>query len=374
MKRIPAPKKTPVPKKTKKVKPPTRTTIIENPPIRTTNNFNPPTRNRQSSSSSVYSVTDPELKYKTSDDTFEVTAKLIVNYLLPKVHPDGTAYHLDSTDLTFLDAVVPEDVREPFVSAVAYRASLLSSGHESPLESLVNDCTRLGLGRDDCFLLGGGHEMEDGRILVLIDNNFAKKMTKGPQGGNNVAKKNGMGNGRSVPMNTAQKKPSQQKVLPPSAKRPSTPTSRRSRTPSRARSRTPTGRRSRTPTRTRSQTPTGRRPMTPTAKSGRENLDVIMPVVSNLSMVNNKEVIGGGGRPPIVPNDSMRSQRSIQRRMRSFERKQQMLLHEETEPALLSNWSDSLWDYQRHGIFHKFLLLTYVAPLRELYLFCFVFP
>lgn len=107
-------------------------------------------------------------KFNTSDQAFEITAKLLVDYLSLKLPPGVSSYHIDVGDMAFLDAVVPHDIRPGFVKAVEYRSACLpESGHLTPIQQLVKECVRLGLGREDCFLLGGGMKMDDGRILVL---------------------------------------------------------------------------------------------------------------------------------------------------------------------------------------------------------------
>ena len=104
----------------------------------------------------------------TSDLAFQMTAKLVVDYLTPKLDELNSSYYLDDADTMFLEAVIPEEIRQPFVKAVSYRAASIASGNHSPLESLVNDCQKLGLGQDDCFFLGGGTKMRDGRILIEV--------------------------------------------------------------------------------------------------------------------------------------------------------------------------------------------------------------
>jgi len=103
---------------------------------------------------------------KTSDQAFEITAKLVVDHLSPKVAINATSYYLDSTDIIFLDAVVPEAIRNDFVEAVAYRSE--SNQSSSDLAFLVAECMRLGLGHRDSFLLGGGQMLDDGRLLVKV--------------------------------------------------------------------------------------------------------------------------------------------------------------------------------------------------------------
>ena len=117
--------------------------------------------------------------FKTSDKAFEMTAKLVVDYLTPKLPEGASSYHIDATDTIYLDAVMPQDVRPGFVEAVSFRAaSLPSSGQLSPIESLVKECQRLGLGQNNCFLLGGGMKMDDGRILVLPETGKLGKVKK----------------------------------------------------------------------------------------------------------------------------------------------------------------------------------------------------
>lgn len=104
----------------------------------------------------------------TSDQAFEMTANLIVGYLLPKITKKSSRYYLTSSDIIFLDAVVPLSIRADFVEAVAFRSSSIVSGKHSDLKKLVKECEMLGLGEQDSFLLGGGIKMDDGRILVKV--------------------------------------------------------------------------------------------------------------------------------------------------------------------------------------------------------------
>ncbi len=123
--------------------------------------------NRPESSSSIKGTS-----LRTSDQAFEITAKLIVDYLSPKLKEGETSYHLDITDTIFLDAVVPQDIRPEFVDAVAFRTESLTPGEDSRIESLVRECHRLGLGQKNSFLLGGGEKMNDGRILIHVSQHF----------------------------------------------------------------------------------------------------------------------------------------------------------------------------------------------------------
>ena len=112
---------------------------------------------------------------KTADAAFQMTAKFAVDYLSPKVEQGATSYYLDLADTMFLDAVIPQDIRPDFVEAVAYRASLnVSSGNNNAeLKSIVEECDRLGLGQKDCFLVGGGQRIDDGRIFYQVSKSLA---------------------------------------------------------------------------------------------------------------------------------------------------------------------------------------------------------
>ena len=92
----------------------------------------------------------------------------------------------------------------------------------------------------------------------------------------------------------------------------------------------------------------------------------IKPSASNLSM--KKEVIGG---PPPIKNGNNpqpQSERALRRRMRSIERRSKILLYEEPiESPIQGTRRDDLWDFSVHGLFHKFLVLSFIAPLCELF-------
>ena len=68
------------------------------------------------------------------------------------------------------------------MKAVEYRSAYLpESGNLTPIQQLVKECVRLGLGREDCFLLGGGMKLDDGRILVLPNGSNIVKAKKTKQ-------------------------------------------------------------------------------------------------------------------------------------------------------------------------------------------------
>lgn len=108
------------------------------------------------------------LNLETSDQAFQMTAKLVVDYLSPKMEANSSSYYLDDADIIFLEAVVPEEIRTPFVNAVISRSKNIAAGNPSSLESLVKECKKLGLGQENSFLVGGGTKMDDGRILVEV--------------------------------------------------------------------------------------------------------------------------------------------------------------------------------------------------------------
>ncbi len=117
---------------------------------------------------SMSSVSSNTIGLKTSDQAFQLTAKLVLDYLSPKVDQNATSYYIDLTDTIFLDAVIPESMRPEFVEAVAFRYESMMNGKNSTLNPLLTECVRLGLGQLDSFLLGGGVKMDDGRILVEV--------------------------------------------------------------------------------------------------------------------------------------------------------------------------------------------------------------
>ena len=105
---------------------------------------------------------------RISDQAFQMTASLVVSYLSPKMKQNETSYYLDRADTIYLDTVVPQEIRPGFVQAVASRIASIAIGKPCKTESLVKECQRLGLGQKNCFLLGGGELLDDGRLLVQV--------------------------------------------------------------------------------------------------------------------------------------------------------------------------------------------------------------
>ena len=361
-----------------------------------------------------------------------MTAKLVVDYLSPKLPQGASSYHIDMADTIFLDAVVPQDIRPRFVEAVEFRAGS-SSTQGSPLESLVKECHRLGLGRKDCFLLGGGAKMDDGRILVFAGGNVLKKkksIRKKKKAAPKPKKQTTNSNGDTSWLNQSGLSPEQMQVIMSAMSdvnnEPKTPdqsqtstqaedkttpdsvsekdehssspkvlenasvqsseieenkakqqekkiemgTSRRKRT-SKLPPSGPTGlQRPMTPSQNR--LPNLNRPKTPQKKQQKtteKNPVGLMPSASNLSV--QKEVIGGP--PPLTSNPP--SERALRRRMRSMERRSKIRMYEESfDSPLQTTWRDDLWDFAAHGLFHKFFLLSLFLPMCKLKcsLFCLV--
>jgi hypothetical protein len=94
-----------------------------------------------------------------------------VQHIEPKLK--GNIYTLDGGDMSYLEAIIPDTLRLPFVEAVRIRSQCLPmevSGDETDLETAVRNCAKLGLGYTDenNFLLGGGQKIRGGKIVMRV--------------------------------------------------------------------------------------------------------------------------------------------------------------------------------------------------------------
>lgn len=362
--------------------------------------------------------------FRTSDQAFLMTAKLITDYLSPKLQNGVSSYHIDEADTIYLDAIVPNEIRPNFVDAVGFRATKLPDdvSELSPIELSVKECVRLGLDKKDTFLLGGGMKMADGRILVLPGGNklgLKKKSKKKkkkpviePKTNNEAPKgdmswlqnsglppeqmqlimsamssqqgvmKNGEESSVAKTTETVESQAESAKEVKPKI---AMDRGRRKRTSKGQASLPPFSGDGNTQTKSMMNKPnTASRSLTPkrVGRKSKDNGNGILRSSSNLgikqtfssSSMAQKGVIGGVKR-----NDSTvsRSARSLSRRMRSIERRSKVGLYVEDttdeESPLKSNWRDDIWDFAAHGVFHKFLVLSFVAPLCKFRCFIFVF-
>ena len=334
--------------------------------------------------------------FKTSDQAFLITAKLVTDYLSPKLKNGVSSYHVDESDMIYLDAVVPNEIRPNFVDAIGFRATKLSSNASelSPIESSVKECVRLGLDKKDTFLLGGGMKMPDGRILVLPGGNKlgVKKKSKKKKKKKPVTEtkaNDGAPQGDAIWLQNSGLPPDQIQLIMSamSSQQGGTKTTEavepeaETATEEKAKIPMDRGRRKRTskgqamlPPISTNKPNTASRSLTPKriGRKSKDNDNGILRSSSNIgikqtfssSSMAQKDVIGGLKR-----NDSTvsRSTRSLSRRMRSIERRSKVGLYVEDttdeESPLKSNWRDDIWDFAAHGIFHKFLILSFIAPL-----------
>lgn len=286
-------------------------------------------------------------KLNTSDEAFEVTAKLLVSYLCLKLEPGATSYYLDSSDILFIDAIVPNDIRHAFVQSVAFRAKSLPANSTQDLSSfdtLTRECVRLGLGRSDCFLLTGGVKMDDGRIMVVTDG-----VKQNEDSGNIVTgflRRIGL---THDPVEESVEKPNMKKEkklgIHEDNKRKQSVSESRGRQKGRALP----------------KSPMSTRLIDPNKSSLLPKSTINTMLATPGDSTSDKEVIFS---PP--PSTNIKSERAMRRRMRSIERRSKMRMYEEeVEEPLQSTWRNGLWDYSAHGLLHKFLVLSIVAPLCE---------
>lgn len=287
-------------------------------------------------------------KLNTSDEAFEVTAKLLVSYLCLKLEPGATSYYLDSSDILFIDAIVPNDIRHAFVQSVAFRAKSLPDSIKdlSSFDTLVRECVRLGLGRSDCFLLTGGVKMDDGRIMVVTDG------VKQNEDSSNIV----TGFLRRIglthdPVEESVENPNMKEKklgIHEDNKRKQSVSESRGRQKGRALPK--------------SQMSTRLIDSNKSSLLPKSTINTMLPPVTTPGdSTSHKGVIGS---PP--PSTDIKSERAMRRRMRSIERRSKMRMYEEeVEEPLQSTWRNGLWDYSVHGLLHKFLVLSFVAPLCE---------
>ncbi len=335
-----------------------------------------------------------------------MTAKLITDFLSPKLQPGASSYHVDEADSIYLDAVVPNAIRPSFVDAIIFRATSLpdeSTSSLSPIQTLVKECVRLGLNKKECFLLGGGMKMADGRILVLPGGSKLgakkkkkkkKKQPAQPKSNERIADAaaasgsspiNGAPNGNMTSLANSGLSPEQMKLvlLAMSTEQSSDPKKKEEaksagmkvsqpKTQDEKTMKKPgkipmdSGRRKRTSKGQASLPPIVNDGASQTKKKiGRKNKDGSRGIMRSSSNVGQaqKDVIGGIKRV----DSSARSDRALNRRMRSIERRSRIGLYVENETneesPIQMNWRDDVWDFAKHGILHKFLFLSFVAPL-----------
>lgn len=347
----------------------------------------------------------------TSDQAFEVTAKLVADYLSPKLVAGASTYHVDMSDTIFLDAVVPQDIRKEFVQAVEFRSkSLPPSGELSPLQTLVKECSRLGLGKTDCFLLGGGMKMDDGRTLVFAGGSMLGKKKKSKKKKKQTPKpspnpKNNANGDMAWLANSGLPADQMQLIMSAMSNVDNTKNPNPGDQPEKTNDAVVTdttvkkkvedsapvqkkeekeedkiemnaNRRTRT-TKGKSLPPIGQpgqqTPKIPPRNPNKQRLSpgMIMPSASNVSTMSEAPKLGViGGPPPLRKNGSSmgpQSDRALNRRMRSLQRRSKIQMYEESFDApLQTTWRDGLWDFAAHGICHKFLLLSFLFPLRKL--------
>jgi hypothetical protein len=329
----------------------------------------------------------------TSDEAFEVTAKLVVDYLASKLEPGAKSYHLNIADTIFLDAVVPKEIRAEFVQAVAYRASNISPGHQcTPLESLVQECDKLGLGHEKSFLLGGGMKMDDGRILVLTGAGLGTKKKKRKKKKTKQEPTMTLEQNNETDMSWLENSglPADQMELIKSAMiegnvGQKVKQGRTSINEKEQKFRMDSNRRKRTSNIEPGLSPSqsmglvsANNPFSQTSKKNQQSKAPLLPRGvharddSRSSMNRDKdkilEVIGGPKK--LLKKDSMtpeaRAERASQRRMRSVERRSKITLYEaEVEAPLQTTWRDDIWDFTNHGVCHKFFILSLLTPLSE---------
>ncbi len=131
------------------------------------------------SSSKAGSKKTIDLTTPESDSSFSLFASLLAQHIEPKV--EGNEYILEAGDMTYLEAIIPESLRLPFVEAVRIRSgrlSMKSSANDTELEAAVRKCAELGIGNDneDNFLLGGGEKLKGGKILMRVSTNLASEV------------------------------------------------------------------------------------------------------------------------------------------------------------------------------------------------------
>ena len=112
-----------------------------------------------------------DLTRPDSDTSFELFASLLVQHLEPKL--EGDFYIIESGDISYFEAIIPESLREPFVEAVRVRSMRLSiddDEEETALKTVIRKCNELGLGNknENNFLLGGGEHIAGGKIKMRV--------------------------------------------------------------------------------------------------------------------------------------------------------------------------------------------------------------
>jgi len=112
-----------------------------------------------------------DLTRPDSDTSFELFGTLLVQHIEPKMK--NGMYTLDGGDKAYLEAIIPESLRGPFVEAVRVRAQRLpmeESDDDTDLEAITRKCEELGLGQSEAnnFLLGGGEKRAGGKIVIRV--------------------------------------------------------------------------------------------------------------------------------------------------------------------------------------------------------------